>query len=126
MSVLYNPAKLEHTLHKDIADATKDDQPLDNMKNPFEPEKPKCILCKHDITPDYKNVRLLSQFQSSYTGRIYGRHITGLCKHKQTQVELEIVKARAVGFMGYYTKDRAFLADPRIFDPENPIRQHKY
>jgi len=50
-----------------------------------------------DIEPDYKNVRLLSQFQSRYTGRIYGRHITGLCKHKQMKLEQEIAKAQSAG-----------------------------
>lgn len=40
-----------------------DDQPVD-MPNPFKKEKVECILCKHKIEPDYKNVKLLSQFQS--------------------------------------------------------------
>jgi hypothetical protein len=42
-------------------------------------------------------VRLLSQFVSPYTGRIYGRHITGLCKQKQKLVEEEIEKAQVCG-----------------------------
>lgn len=50
-----------------------------------------------NITPDYKNIRLLSQFISPYTGRIYGRHITRLCKHKQELVEKEISKAHDSG-----------------------------
>ncbi|KAF5291179.1 hypothetical protein FQA39_LY14421, partial [Lamprigera yunnana] len=69
------------------------------MENPFEKEKLKCVLCKYNITPDYKNIKLLSQFQSPYTGRIYGRHITGLCENKQKQVEMEIVKAQSAGLM---------------------------
>lgn len=56
-----------------------------------------CILCKFKIEPDYKNVRLLSQFQSRHTGRVYGKHITGLCSYKQTQVEQEIIKAQNSG-----------------------------
>lgn len=79
-----------------------------------------------DITPNYKNVKLLSQFQSPYTGRIYGRHITGLCKHKQEQVELEIIKSQNAGLMGYYNKDPDFLRDPKLFDPENPFRPHRF
>lgn len=78
------------------------------------------------ITPNYKNVRLLSQFQSPHTGRIYGRHITGLCKSKQEQVEKEIMKAQVAGFMPYYLKSPEFLADPKLFDPERPLRPHKY
>jgi len=96
------------------------------MENPFQKETVKCILCQHNIEPSYKNVQLLSQFQSSYTGRIYGRHITGLCKNKQEQVEKEIAKAQSVGFMGFVTKDTQFIKDPKLFDPERPIRSHKY
>lgn len=72
-------------------------QPIKLEKNPFEKEQVKCILCKHNIEPDYKNVRLLSQFQSRYTGKIYGRHITGLCTDKQRKVEREIMKAQNAG-----------------------------
>lgn len=96
------------------------------MENPFEREKVKCILCKHGIEPDYKNVRLLSQFQSPHTGRIYGRHITGLCKSQQLKVENEISKAQHLALMGYYHKDVRYIKDPKLFDPERPIRPHKY
>jgi len=103
----------------------QDDQPID-MPNPFKKEIVQCLLCKHNIQPDYKNVKLLSQFQSPYTGRIYGRHITGLCKNMQIKVETEIKKAQNSGMMGYYHKNVTFLKDPKIFDPERPIRNHKY
>lgn len=77
-------------------------QPIELDKNPFEKPKIQCVLCKHNITPNYKNVRLLSQFQSRYTGRIYGRHITGLCKRKQKLVENEIRKAQMNGMYFNY------------------------
>lgn len=96
------------------------------MENPFQKERVKCVLCTHNIEPSYKNVQLLSQFQSPYTGRIFGRHITGLCKNKQEMVEKEIAKAQSVGFMGFVTKDPKYLKDPSLFDPERPIRSHKY
>lgn len=96
------------------------------MENPFKREEKKCILCQMNIFPEYKNVRLLSQFQSPYTGYIYGRHITGLCKTKQEIVEREIKKAKTAGIMATYLKSPEFLADPRLFDPERPIRPHKY
>jgi len=67
------------------------------MENVYVKEKRQCILCRLNIEPDYKNVRFLSQFQSRHTGRIYGRHITGLCKHKQIRVEQEILKAQNAG-----------------------------
>ena len=67
------------------------------MANPFEREKKICILCKHNIEPNYKNVRLLSQFQSRFTGRTYGRHITGLCKSKHEKLVSETTKAQHAG-----------------------------
>ena len=101
------------------------DEPIE-MDNPFQKEQKQCILCEMDIVPNYKNVQLLSQFQSSYTGRIYGKHITGLCKNKQLQVETEIRKAQALGLMATYLKSPEYLADPKLFDPERPLRPHKY
>lgn len=70
---------------------------LVSIRNPYEKEKRLCILCKMNIVPDYKNTRMLSQFISRFTGRIYGRHITGLCRHKQELVEKEIKKSREAG-----------------------------
>ncbi|XP_076364363.1 mitochondrial ribosomal protein S18C isoform X2 [Tachypleus tridentatus] len=74
-----------------------DDLPVQDMKNPYEKEKIKCILCKYGIHVDYKNVRLLSQFVSPYTGRIYDKHITGLCDRQQKRVKHEILKAQNFG-----------------------------
>ncbi|KAL6263734.1 hypothetical protein P5V15_003819 [Pogonomyrmex californicus] len=105
--------------------AVEDDMPTE-IKNPFVKEKQQCILCKLNIEPDYKNVRLLSQFQSRYTGRIYGRHVTGLCKHKQMRVEEEIIKAQCAGLMGQWTKEPEYVKDPKLFDPNHPFRPHKY
>ncbi|KAL1490230.1 hypothetical protein ABEB36_012959 [Hypothenemus hampei] len=102
------------------------DNPVFDMENPFEKEEEKCILCKHEIQVDYKNVKLLSQFQSPYTGRIYGRHITRLCKQQQELVEKEIVKAQNAGLMATYLKEAVYLEDPKLFDPENPIRPHRF
>lgn len=101
------------------------DEPI-SMENPYKKEQQVCILCKYDIEPDFKNVRLLSQFQSTYTGRIYGRHITGLCKTKQERVELEIIKAQKAGLMPTYHKAVEFIKDPKLFNPEKPLRSHKY
>ncbi|NP_001093290.1 mitochondrial 28S ribosomal protein S18c [Bombyx mori] len=101
------------------------DAPVE-MENPFKKELKQCILCKLNIDPDYKNYRLLSQFQSPYTGRIYPRHITGLCKRKQMQVEQEITKAQDFAYMPYTYKHKIFLKDPKLFDPENPVRSHRF
>ncbi|XP_033215517.1 28S ribosomal protein S18c, mitochondrial [Belonocnema kinseyi] len=110
----------------EITNAQQEDAPIELEKNPFEKKKEKCILCKYNIEPDYKNVRLLSQFQSRYTGRIYGSNITGLCQLKQNKVENEIRKAQACGFMPFMTKIIEYVHDPKLFDPEHPFRPHKY
>lgn len=108
-----------------MAPAHETDAPV-KLKNPFTRENRQCILCKLNITPDYKNARLLSQFQSSYTGRIYGRHITGLCENKQIEVEKAIIRAQGCGFMPTYHKSPEFLADPKLYDPEKPVRPHPH
>lgn len=105
--------------------SAKADEPID-IKNPYKRENRQCLLCKLNITPDYKNPRLLSQFQSMYTGRIYGRHITGLCRTKQQQVEKAIKQSQACGFMPIYHKAPEFFTDPKLYDPEKPIRSHPY
>lgn len=102
-----------------------EDDPID-IKSPYKREDRQCLLCKLNITPDYKNARLLSQFQSSYTGKIYGRHITGLCKTKQKDVERAIRKSQSCGFMPVYHKAIEFFDDPKLYDPEKPIRPHPY
>ncbi|VVC43087.1 Ribosomal protein S18 [Cinara cedri] len=99
---------------------------LVDITNPYQKEKQTCILCKMNIVPDYKNTRLLSQFISRFTGRIYGRHITGLCRHKQEHVEKEIKKSREAGLLPFYFRNPEFSHDPKLFDPDNPFRPHSY
>ncbi|XP_076630507.1 mitochondrial ribosomal protein S18C [Colletes latitarsis] len=114
------------TSNEQTANVTPDTDLPTISENPFK-KKPKiCILCKFKIEPDFKNVRLLSQFQSRYTGRIYGKHITGLCDYKQKRVEQEIVKAQNAGLMGYMTKDPKYVYDPKLFDPYFPFKPHPY
>lgn len=79
------------------------------MQNPYEREQVQCLLCKYQVPIDYKNVRLLSQFVSPYTGRVYGRNITRLCKKQQDVVENAIRKSQDAGeFIGLpsYTYER--------------------
>ncbi|KAM9701099.1 small ribosomal subunit protein bS18m [Menidia menidia] len=82
------------------------------MENPYKEAPKACILC--NITVDYKNIQLLSQFISPHTGRIYGRHITGLCGRKQREVSKAIKKAHALGFMPVTHKHPQFMKDPNI------------
>ncbi|XP_021938844.1 28S ribosomal protein S18c, mitochondrial isoform X2 [Zootermopsis nevadensis] len=113
-------------LDEEIQKARMKDMPVEDMKNPFEREKAQCILCQYKIVPDYKNVKLLSQFVSPYTGQIYGRHITRLCAAQQARLEKEIFKSQSAGFMPYYFKDVAYVKDPKLFDPDRPIRPHRF
>ncbi|XP_063281414.1 small ribosomal subunit protein bS18m [Pelobates fuscus] len=84
------------------------------MENPYKEPPKKCVLC--GVTVDYKNTQLLSQFISSQTGRMYGRHITGLCNKKQKAISKAIKRARIMGYMPVAYKDPAFLKDPKICD----------
>ncbi|XP_035402764.1 28S ribosomal protein S18c, mitochondrial [Cygnus atratus] len=87
------------------------DQPIE-MENPYKEPPKKCVLC--GIKVDYKNVQLLSQFVSPYTGRIYGRHLTGLCNKKQKEISKTIKRAQVLGFMPVMFKNTSFLTDPKI------------
>ncbi|XP_067412933.1 small ribosomal subunit protein bS18m isoform X2 [Emydura macquarii macquarii] len=88
------------------------------MENPYKDPPKRCVLC--GINVDYKNVQLLSQFVSPYTGRIYGRHITGLCGKKQKEIAKAIKRAHIMGFMPVMYKDPTFLNDPAICDIRHP------
>ncbi|XP_021116133.1 28S ribosomal protein S18c, mitochondrial-like isoform X2 [Heterocephalus glaber] len=61
-----------------------------------------------------KNLPLLSQFISPYTGCIRGRHITGLCGKKQKEVSKAINRAQIMGFMPVPYKDPAYCKDPKV------------
>uniref|UniRef100_A0A5F8HDF8 Small ribosomal subunit protein bS18m n=1 Tax=Monodelphis domestica TaxID=13616 RepID=A0A5F8HDF8_MONDO len=91
--------------------ASNEDLPVP-MENPYKESLKKCILCGKRV--DYKNVQLLSQFVSPFTGCIYGRHITGLCGKKQKEITKAIKRAQIMGFMPVTFKDPAYLKDPKI------------
>ncbi|KAM6120472.1 small ribosomal subunit protein bS18m isoform 1-T1 [Pterocles gutturalis] len=93
------------------------DQPV-QMENPYKEPPKRCILC--GINVDYKNVQLLSQFVSPYTGCIYGRHITGLCDKKQKEITKAIKRAQVLGFMPVMFKNPSFLTDPKICNINYP------
>ncbi|XP_062964487.1 small ribosomal subunit protein bS18m [Cynocephalus volans] len=82
------------------------------MENPYKEPLKKCVLCGKRV--DYKNVQLLSQFISPFTGCIYGRHLTGLCGKKQKEITKAIKRAQKLGFMAVTYKDPAYLNDPKI------------
>ncbi|MBN3283242.1 RT18C protein, partial [Polyodon spathula] len=97
--------------------AGNNDMPI-KMENPYKEPPKRCILC--GVTVDYKNIQLLSQFVSPHTGRIYGRHITGLCGKKQKEVSKAIKRAHHMGFMPVTMKEPAFLKDPNVCDIKYP------
>ncbi|XP_065752347.1 small ribosomal subunit protein bS18m-like isoform X1 [Phocoena phocoena] len=82
------------------------------MENPYKEPLKKSILCGKRV--DYKNVQLLSQFISPFTGCIYGRHIAGLCGKKQKEITKAIKRAQIMGFMPVTYKDPAYLKDPKV------------
>ncbi|KAI6182029.1 2-methoxy-6-polyprenyl-1,4-benzoquinol methylase, mitochondrial [Aphelenchoides fujianensis] len=86
----------------------------------------RCVLCNTNTRLDYKNARLLQQFVSSFSGRVYEQHITGLC-NRQYKLLLQTVElSRKAGFMPVLAKDPKYLRDPKLFDPLRPIRPHSY
>ncbi|VDL96699.1 unnamed protein product [Schistocephalus solidus] len=56
----------------------------------------------------------MSQFVSPYTGRIYGRHITGLCIPMQKRISQLIKRSRKFGFMATELKETVFFNDPDL------------
>lgn len=70
-----------------------DSQPVD-MENPYKKPRKKCILCKHEIEPDYKNTRLISQFTSQFSGVPYPKHVTNLCDRQNARLRKELTKAQ--------------------------------
>lgn len=115
-----------------------DDTPVELNKNPYEKEKRKCLLCRTGIDLDYKNARLLQQFVSTFSGRVYDRHITGtsavlwdckflgLCDHQQSKLIETIALSRKAGYMPIFVKDPKYTRDPKLFDPLKPIRPHSF
>ncbi|XP_064465672.1 small ribosomal subunit protein bS18m-like [Ornithodoros turicata] len=107
-------------------DMLDEDMPEFDMQNPYTKEKKKCILCKLNVKVDYKNLKLLSQFVSPYTGLLYPKHITGLCEQQQLNVTRAVLTAKRVGMIPNYHKIPEYLRDPRLFDPFRPSRPNPH
>ncbi|XP_038132518.1 28S ribosomal protein S18c, mitochondrial isoform X1 [Cyprinodon tularosa] len=105
-----------NSAHRSLSSAEAlQDEPVGELLKAEGPSKDPqrgCVLCS--VTVDFKNIQLLSQFISPHTGRIYGRHITGLCGQKQREVSKAIKKAHSLGFMPVTHKHPQFMKDPRI------------
>ncbi|VDP52697.1 unnamed protein product [Soboliphyme baturini] len=118
-------APSETSLDERVFEKCTDDQLVD-IENPYQREKPICFLCRYKIDLDYKNARLLSQFLSSFSGRFYDKHITGLCEHQQRRLRAAVLLSRKAGYLPVFNKEPRFLRDPRLFDPMKPSRPHPY
>lgn len=70
---------------------------------------PHYCLCSLNITVDYKNVELLSQFTSHVTGAIYSRFSTGICGDKQNEITIAIKRAKYAGLMPYTYKLATYI-----------------
>ncbi|KAK7109499.1 small ribosomal subunit protein bS18m-like [Littorina saxatilis] len=113
---------IDNNLISKLLKDMEDNQPVSSMPDPFQKAHKKCILCQYNLDVNYKNVRLLSQFVSPYTGRIYGRAVTGLCIPMQKQVARAVKQSRVAGYMPYMFKKSEYLKDPRLFDPFKPAK----
>lgn len=120
------------------------DAPTEVVYNPYKKEDRKCLLCRTGVELDYKNARLLQVFQgcsrllpsfrslflqqfvSTFSGRVYDRHITGLCDHQQKRLVETISLSRKAGYMPIFVKDPKYTRDPKLFDPLRPIRPHSF
>jgi small subunit ribosomal protein S18 len=109
--------------------AAKHDLPVD-IEDPYKKEPKMCILCprrySENLVPSYKNPKLLSQFISPHTGRVYQSHITGLCTYMQELVEREVTRSHDAGLLSTKVRDPFYLQDPSLFNPTRPIKPNPY
>lgn len=90
--------------------ATEDpNAPIELDFNPYEKPKSKCVLCRTETRLDYKNSRLLQQFVSTFSGRVYEQHVTGLCDSQYKHLLETIRLSRRAGYMPVMTKDAKYL-----------------
>ncbi|OAF71863.1 28S ribosomal protein S18-1, mitochondrial [Intoshia linei] len=88
----------------------------DTGKDLYKQCSKKCIICKHNIQLNYKNIRLLSQFVSPYTGKFLKRDITGLCIYMEKHISGLIQQARRFGLMSVIVHDVKYLNNPKLFN----------
>jgi len=89
--------------------ASSSDEPVE-MENPYVKPPERCILC--GVPVDYKNVQLLSQFVSSFTGLPYPRDKLNLCDKKYEEIQKAIKLSRRSGYMPFMLKEPLFHDDP--------------
>nr|XP_012148738.1 PREDICTED: 28S ribosomal protein S18b, mitochondrial [Megachile rotundata] len=87
-----------------------------NFKGQFAPKKTRkmcirggvistgnpCPICRDEyLVLDYRNVELLKQFISEYTGEILSYSYTGICQRSHNNLLAAIMKARDYGLLTY-------------------------
>ena len=118
-------SQLEADLSSSVAALSARDAPV-AMEDPYQPPPSLCILCPqryapgHAPAPSYLNPKLLSQFTSPHTGKVYEKHITGLCAKMQEKVEQEVGRSQAAGLMSHRVKNVEYLQDPQIVNAAKP------
>lgn len=124
-------SKLEEDIQVSVAAQSALDLPLD-MSDPYAAPAQMCVLCPrryapgHSPQPSYLNPKLLSQFTSPHTGKLYDRHITGLCAKMQAQVEKEILRSQQAGLMSTKVKALDYLQDHQIVNASKPHMPNPY
>ena len=124
-------SKLEEELSSSIAAQSVQDSPVE-MEDPYAPPPSRCILCPdkyepgHAPTPSYLNPKLLSQFTSPHTGKVYEKHITGLCSKMQSIVETEVNRSIAAGLMSSRVKSPDYLQDHQLCNAARPFMPNPY
>jgi len=124
-------AELEEEISSTVSDLSSPDLPQD-IADPYAAPPSMCILCPRKYapgqapTPSYLNPKLLSQFTSPHTGRVYDSHITGLCSAMQAKVVKEVSTSQANGFMSTRVKNVEYLQDPQLFNSSRPRKPNPY
>ncbi|CAG5095560.1 Oidioi.mRNA.OKI2018_I69.XSR.g14240.t1.cds [Oikopleura dioica] len=106
---------LSEKLPKDLAGNT-----LVKRKNFFDTVE-RCKLCGTGIS--YKNVQLISQFVSPYTGRLYTENATGLCPSKYDELKTSYEIAQSLLLIGP-SKEPLFMNDPIGPTELNAFKSH--
>jgi small subunit ribosomal protein S18b len=71
-----------------------------------------CPICRDEyLVLDYRNVKLLKQFISPFTGQVLHWDKTGLCRTKQLDLLVEIEKARDYGTISFDVPIRKYDYD---------------
>ncbi|CAN7993410.1 unnamed protein product [Ixodes hexagonus] len=68
-----------------------------------------CPICRDEyLVVHHTNVKLLQQFISPYTGEVLQPYKTGVCRNKQFQLDLAILKAKDLGLLKYQVPFRQY------------------